>query len=62
MNSTLDHLEIAIKAHQRMLWLKVVELFEVEDCLNIQVQNWINNGKVSENAYKRARRTRRSPR
>ena len=53
MNSMLDHLEIVIKSRQRMLWLKVVELFEVEDRLNIQVQNWINKGQVSENAYRR---------
>ena len=54
----MDALEIMIRKRQRVLWAKIVKMFEVEDRLNIQVQTWIREGTVSEHAYNRMRRTR----
>jgi hypothetical protein len=58
MENQYNLLEVMIRKRQHALWLKVVKLFEVEDSLNTQVQNWIREGNVSEHAYTRARRRR----
>jgi hypothetical protein len=48
---TMDHLEIMLRRRQQALWLQIIKTFEVEDSLNIQVQKWIREGKISERAY-----------
>lgn len=52
----LPILEIALRRRQYELWLKIVKTFEVEQSLNIQVQNWIREGTVSEKAYTKSQR------
>ena len=44
----LPILEIALRRRQCELWLKIVKTFEVEQSLNIQVQNWIREGKLQK--------------
>ena len=58
METSLCTLEIALRKRQQALWRKIVKEFEVEQSLNIQVQNWIREGTVSEKAYAKARRSR----
>lgn len=52
----LSTLEITLRRRQQTLWRKIVTEFEVEQSLNIQVQNWIREGTISEKAYAKARR------
>jgi hypothetical protein len=52
----LSILEITVRRRQQALWRKIVKEFEVEQSLNVQVQNWIREGTVSEKAYAKARR------
>jgi hypothetical protein len=52
-------LEIALRKRQQALWRKIVKEFEVEQSLNVQVQNWIREGTVSEKAYAKSRRSQK---
>jgi hypothetical protein len=58
MESTINSLEVMLRKRQHALWLKIVKEFEVEHSLNIQVQTWIREGRVSEKAYDRAQKRR----